>query len=84
MGLDLRIPVGLMFTLAGLILTGFGLATCHDNNLYAQSLGININIWWGLVLLTFGLVMSGLGVRTQMRAAQESPCEVDASREGKK
>ena len=57
MNLDLRIPMGLMFTLTGLILTVFGLATNGNAALYAKSLGINVNLWWGLVLLAFGLTM---------------------------
>ncbi len=71
MGLDLRIPVGLMFTLAGLILAGFGLVTYHASQLYAQSLGIDINLWWGLVLLAFGATMGGLGLRAQILGARE-------------
>ncbi len=70
MGLDLRIPVGLMFTLAGLILAGFGLVTYHASQIYAQSLGIDINLWWGMVLLAFGATMGGLGLRAQIRAAR--------------
>ncbi|MGA7859667.1 MAG: hypothetical protein WCA11_17155, partial [Terracidiphilus sp.] len=65
--LDLRIPMGLMFTLAGLILTFFGFATKGDAALYAKSLGINANLWWGLVLLAFGLTMFLLGRRGQKR-----------------
>ena len=61
MNLDLRIPMGLMFTLTGLILTLFGLATNGDVELYAKSLGINANLWWGLVLLAFGLTMFLMG-----------------------
>ena len=67
MSLDLRIPMGLMFTLTGLILTVFGLATNGDVDLYAKSLGINANLWWGLVLLVFGLTMFLLGRRGQKR-----------------
>lgn len=61
--------MGLMFTLTGLILTFFGLATNSDAALYAKSLGINANLWWGLVLLTFGLTMFLLGRRGQKRLA---------------
>jgi protein-S-isoprenylcysteine O-methyltransferase Ste14 len=53
MGLDIRWPIGLMFTLIGVLLTGFG-ASRPDASL---SLGININLIWGVVLLAFGLVM---------------------------
>ena len=55
MKLDLRLPIGLMFSLFGALLVVFGLAS--DPAIYARSLGINVNLWWGLVLLAFGLVM---------------------------
>jgi len=58
MKLDLRLPIGLMFTIFGVLLTGFGLVS--DRAIYAQSLDINVNLWWGLVLMAFGLVMLGL------------------------
>lgn len=73
MSLDLRIPMGLMFTLTGLILTVFGFATRDDAGIYAKSLGINANLWWGLVLLAFGLTMFLLGRRGQKRLASEPP-----------
>jgi protein-S-isoprenylcysteine O-methyltransferase Ste14 len=73
MQLDLRIPMGLMFTLTGLILTLFGLATSHDADLYAKSLDSNVNFWWGLVLLVFGLIMFLLGQRTQRKLAKLPP-----------
>ncbi|MGH7579781.1 MAG: hypothetical protein ACREM9_06390 [Gemmatimonadales bacterium] len=66
MKLDLRLPIGLMFTIIGVLLTIFGLTS--DQAIYARSLGINVNLWWGLVLLAFGLVMLGLTVRGRRRA----------------
>jgi hypothetical protein len=63
MRFDLRLPIGLMFSLVGLLLTGFGLVS--DDAIYARSLGVNVNLWWGLVLLAFGLVMLGLAVRSR-------------------
>jgi len=77
MQLDLRIPMGLMFTLTGLILTLFGLATNSDAELYAKSLGINVNFWWGLVLLAFGLTMFLLGQRSQRKLAKLPPEPAD-------
>jgi hypothetical protein len=75
MNLDLRIPMGLMFTLTGMILSGFGFATRDRADLYAKSLGINANLWWGLVLFVFGLTMLYLGKREQRRLAKEPPPE---------
>jgi multisubunit Na+/H+ antiporter MnhG subunit len=57
MNFDLRFPIGLLFTLFGLLLAGFGVVTKGDPDLYRRSLGINVNLWWGLFLLIFGLVM---------------------------
>ena len=73
MNLDLRIPMGLMFTLTGAILTAWGLKTNGDAALYAKSLGINANLWWGLVLLAFGLTMYIMGQRRQRRQEKEPP-----------
>ncbi len=61
MALDLRIPIGLLFGLLGLLLAAYGFATGSD--LYEKSLGINVNAWWGLAMLVFGLVMLGLAWR---------------------
>jgi membrane protein implicated in regulation of membrane protease activity len=71
MSLDLRIPMGLMFTLAGMILSAFGLSTRGNVALYAKSLGIDANLWWGLVLLVFGVTMLLLGQRGQRRIEKE-------------
>jgi hypothetical protein len=72
MSLDLRIPMGLMFTMVGAILTAFGLATRDRADLYARSLGIDANLWWGVVLLVFGIVMLTLGRRGQVRLLKET------------
>jgi hypothetical protein len=78
MSLDLRIPLGAMFSLLGAILSAFGLATNGNEKLYAPSLGINANLWWGLVLLAFGLTMFVFGKRGQKRLAELPPEKVDA------
>jgi len=57
MGLDIRIPIGLMFTILGLILTILGLVTMNDTELYQQSLGYNINLLSGIIMLVFGCFM---------------------------
>jgi len=77
MNLDLRIPLGLMFTLTGVILTAFGFATRGRVDLYARSLGIDANLWWGMVLLVFGLIMLFLGRRGQIRMEKEPPKALD-------
>lgn len=61
MGLDIRLPIGLMFTILGLLLFVFGLV--GDTAIYQRALGININLWWGIVMLVFGISMTLLGLR---------------------
>lgn len=55
MGLDLRLPIGLLMAAIGLLLAGYGLAS--DAEVFRRSLGINIDLIWGTVLLVFGLLM---------------------------
>ena len=52
MSLDIRIPIGLLFAIVGLILAVFGLVS--DPSIYERSLGINVNLDWGCVLVAFG------------------------------
>ena len=61
MGLDIRLPIGLMFAILGVILAGFGLFS--DKSIYERSLGININLIWGIVLLCFSVILLWLGFR---------------------
>lgn len=61
MGIDIRLPIGLVFSLVGILLTAFGVAS--NNAIYQRSLGINVNLYWGLVLLAFGVLMVALGRR---------------------
>ena len=53
--LDLRLPIGLLFTVLGLLLLAYGAVS--DRTLYKSSLGVNVNLWWGLVILAFGGLM---------------------------
>ena len=65
MGIDIRIPIGGMFSIIGVLLVVFGLAT-HGSPMYAQhSLGFNVNLWWGLALLVFGGLMLYFGRRAE-------------------
>jgi len=57
MGLDIRLPIGMMFTLLGALLAIYGFATGSDSAMYKSSLDLNVNFWWGLVLFVFGAVM---------------------------
>jgi hypothetical protein len=61
MNLDIRIPIGLMFAVIGVILTVFGLIS--DPIIYERSLGINVNAGWGCVLMVFGAFMLAMAYR---------------------
>ena len=61
MGLDIRLPIGALFTILGVLLAGYGLVS--NAAIYQRSMGINVNLVWGMVLLVFGLVMFLLGRR---------------------
>ena len=73
MGLDIRWPIGLMFTLIGALLTGYGAMTASDSTMYARSLDININLIWGLVLLAFGIIMLLLAWLGKPKPGQSDP-----------
>ena len=54
MGLDIKIPIGLMFTILGIILTILGLVTAGDTAMYEQAMGYNVNLFSGIIMLVFG------------------------------
>ena len=66
--LDLRIPIGALFTVLGVLLGGYGLATNGDAAMYARATDINVNLIWGIVMLAFGALML-LGARRSARSA---------------
>lgn len=57
MGLDIKIPIGLLFSILGVLLTIYGLATIGNMELYEQSMNININLWTGLTMVMIGVVL---------------------------
>jgi hypothetical protein len=62
MSFDLRLPIGIMFSLFGVLLVIFGAVS--DKAIYeTHSLGININLIWGFVLLVFGVFMLIMAMR---------------------
>lgn len=54
---DIRIPIGLMFSILGILITVFGIFTFSNAEMYQKSLGINVNIIMGILMLAFGLFM---------------------------
>ena len=67
MGLDIRLPIGLMFSLIGALLVVTGLISD------ARSLNININLVWGLVLVVFGVFMLAMAWRASKNPANQAP-----------
>jgi hypothetical protein len=65
--MDIRTPIGLIFTIIGVLLTVFGFFT-RGADMYRHSLGINMNIWSGVCLLVFGLLMLIPALRAQRRS----------------
>ncbi|HEY1889160.1 MAG TPA: hypothetical protein VGG63_02045 [Steroidobacteraceae bacterium] len=66
MGLDIRIPIGSLFVVLGALLAAYGLVS--DPEIYRRSLGLDINLWWGVALLMFGLAMLALAWWSATRA----------------
>jgi len=62
-GIDLRLPVGTLFALLGVLLTVYGAATLGQPG--TQPTGVPINLIWGLVLVAFGLWMLLLARRAR-------------------
>jgi hypothetical protein len=75
MGLDIRLPIGVIFTIYGLILVFFGLVA--NPGIFYSSLGVdielrlfgvNIDLWWGAAMLVFGAIMGALALRASRRS----------------
>jgi uncharacterized membrane protein len=63
MGIDIKLPIGLMFSILGLLLTVYGFFTAGNQAMYEKSLHVNINLWIGFTMLVFGGVMLVLALR---------------------
>lgn len=79
--LDVRVPMGLMFALLGGVLAAYGVVSNSNPQTYTKSLGINVNLWWGLVILAFGLLMLLLAWRGRTGVTEQprQPAGVDPS-----
>ncbi len=64
---DIRYPIGLMFTILGVLVTVFGFFT-SDSDMYQKSLGINVNIIMGILMLVFGIFMLYFALRKKNKA----------------
>lgn len=68
MNFDLRLPIGILFSLFGTILVCLGVIASRES--HQISLGLNINLDWGIVLLLFGFTMLGFVYRSRRKAQQ--------------
>jgi hypothetical protein len=71
MNFDLRLPIGLMFSLFGAMLTIYGFTA--DSAIYQKSLGINVNLYWGVALLIFGGLMLIFALRSRGNGSSGGP-----------
>jgi hypothetical protein len=72
MGLDIRLPLGLLFVVTGAMMAVYGLFT-QGSAIYQKSMGIDINLVWGFVLLIFGGTMLLLAYLGRRRMANAPP-----------
>jgi membrane protein implicated in regulation of membrane protease activity len=75
-GIDLRFPIGILFLIFGILLVLFGSFSKAAD--YSRSLNLNINLWWGLVMLAFGAVMFFVALRR--KSARRGPGQPDRMR----
>jgi hypothetical protein len=68
-GLDIRAPIGGLFTVLGGMLAGYGLFASGSGGSSDLSSGANVNLWWGLVMLVFGIVLLLMARRAMSRPA---------------
>jgi hypothetical protein len=73
MGLDLRWPIGLMFSLIGVLLTGLGLFNASASTTKVADSSININLIWGIVLLVFGALMLLAAIAGKKKSGPPNP-----------
>ncbi len=66
MGLDVRLPLGLLFLVIGSLLACYGLFT-NGSSQYAKSMGVNLNLIWGAILMILGLLAAWFGRKPQRR-----------------
>jgi hypothetical protein len=52
MGFDIKTPIGWLFCLYGTLLILYG--ALGDQAQYSRSLGVNLDVGWGVPLLVFG------------------------------
>ncbi len=82
MQLDIRIPIGLLFSILGVVIGGYGVATM-GSEIYKRSLGTNLNLWTGLGCLAFGLLMLLPALKAQKKKAAAGPGAAESPKESR-
>jgi hypothetical protein len=72
---DIRFPIGLLFSIVGIIILIFGLATRGAEMYQQHSLGININLYSGICLTIFGVLMLAMAIGAQSRDKKAAAAE---------
>jgi hypothetical protein len=65
--MDLRYPIGGLFVVLGLLLGGYGIATGGNTEMYVRATGVNVNLWWGVIMLAFGVLFLIMATRASRR-----------------
>jgi len=65
--LDIRAPIGGLFTVLGGMLAGYGLFAPANGGAPDRSSRASVNLWWGLVMLVFGIVLLLIARRAKSR-----------------
>jgi hypothetical protein len=73
MGLDIRIPLGLIFLLIGGLMAIYGFVTGNSSPIYEKSMGVNVNLIWGAIMFAFGLIMFLVGRRQKWQDDPMNP-----------
>jgi hypothetical protein len=69
-GLDIRAPIGGLFTVLGIMLAAYGALAGEANSSRA---GVNIDLWWGVVMLVFGVALLALARRAMFSGGASAP-----------
>jgi protein-S-isoprenylcysteine O-methyltransferase Ste14 len=78
---DIRLPIGALFFLLGVILLAYGVVTKSDAALYVRSEAIDINLWWGMIMVVFGAIMFYFGLRAHRRPLHSAAGDATEARE---
>ena len=60
---DIRYPIGGLFLVLGALLVSYGIFVQSGNT----PLGTNIDLWWGLIMAVFGVLLLALARASDLR-----------------